>query len=206
MSFHVPYPTPDQARRRLGLLLIVLGCLAVVGGGVVFQYTPPPEPIEPVTAAQLRRLDRPESLPHPYIAFQCKKVFDTRVVKAGRGHRNRAWKAYYSLLSVEDRWIVATSDTDVRPGQIKGRIVQWDQPVNVSALRSVYASLSARDQAKLLPVQPNVSEYAGPPTMTGWHGIFPIVTIAGCLCVPIGPYRFAASFGASPAPVAARGW
>jgi hypothetical protein len=209
MSSQVPFVSPGQfRRRRLGLFLTVVGCLAAGVGVAGYQLTPPSEPIPPTTPADVRKADRPESLRHPYISFQCKKVVDSGVVKEGRGVRRRShWKAYYYLLAVEDRWIVATSDKEIRAGQVQGRIVQWDMPVNQSALKQVYANLSPRDQAKILPVQLNVGDYTDPPTITGAPLLFVVVGIAGGVCLLVGLYKFATSFsGGVPEQLATPQW
>src|SRR5262245_34582474 len=110
-----------KRQRRTGLVLTGLGLLAAVGGFALARVIPSPPPPPPLTTADLRQVDRPDALRHPYISFDCPQVIETGVVLSGRGYRNRAWTAYYYLLPVEDRFIVAGSDKPILAGKIQGR-------------------------------------------------------------------------------------
>jgi hypothetical protein len=180
-------------RRQMGILLTLVGAVAAAGGFGLYHFTPPVEPIPATTTADLRKADRPEALPHPYISFDCPKVIETKVILSGRGYKGRPWKAFYYLLPVEDRFIVASSDKPVGRGRIQGQVVRWDMPVNVSALQKVHATLPAyRD--KLLPVQLNVGDYVDPPQIHGAPLLYVLAGIAGCVALLVGLFKLATAF------------
>jgi hypothetical protein len=196
MSSQGAFLSPSQyRRRRVGALLTLLGVLALVAGLAGYQLAPPSDPVPPTTTVDLRNAGRPTDLAHPYISFDCKRVVDSGVVKAGRGYKGRKWKSYYYLLAVEDRWIVAASDNEIRAGTIQGKVVQWDMPVNVSALKEVYAKRTPNDRALILPVQLNVGDYVDPPTITGVPLLFVLLGVAGGIFLLVGLFKFATSFG-----------
>jgi hypothetical protein len=182
-----------------GLPWLVAGLIAVVGGIALHAAAPPSAPLPPVTPEALRNAGDPGALPHPYISLELKTIVDPKIYRSGRGYKNRPWQAYYYLLPVGDLYVVATSDTPIRPGLIQGKVVKWDAPVNMGALQEVYRRYPAY-RSKIAAVQVNVGDYVGPPTVRGWQLLGVLIVLGGAIAAVVGLYKL---FTAAPAPAPA---
>jgi len=192
-----------QPRRSNGVLWLVAGLLTAAGGFALYSVAPPSEPPPPVTAEVLRNLSDPATLPHPYVSLEFKKIVDPKIHRSGRGYKNRPWQAYYYLLPVGDLYVVASSDTPIRPGVIQGKVVKWDMPVNVGALQEVYTRYPAY-RSKIAPVQIDVGNYSDPPAVSGWPLFFALIAVGGSIAAVVGLYKMlTAGAAAAPAPVSA---
>jgi hypothetical protein len=140
-------------RRRLfikkkirSLLLFVAGGLVTAAGVAMYLDARSNQPVaRDVTAADLLRIDRPESLPD-WIAYNTTKAFDTGVEYAKVTSRQTTSK--FLLLPVGDHWLLAEVAGQSQGTSFEGKLGPFDK-IALEKVVTSYPNVAKR----LLPYQ-----------------------------------------------------
>jgi hypothetical protein len=138
------------ARWGFGLGSLLLGGLLLLAAAAIFLRGREQSDRGPrkVKADELRRLQDPESLPDPWVAYTAPKTFDP-MIRIQRGRKRRSLVKYI-VLQVEDRWLLACIPPDFVGSRVEGRLTVWSGPhYNLLAQRVHSASPAVAN--RLLP-------------------------------------------------------